>query len=283
MTGEISLCHKDERTAHKGDPSLIKRLPVCIDTSWGIPATTFPLLQSIAHPRSDSIPPPRPIPLGEFSYMNLFMFRSDSGGRDSEQFNWRTITQSKEDPMTRPRRVLWAIVICVGIGIGGATSPILAQTLKEPLGSNIKPAPLPRHVVGTVKLSNTCGSNLTIFLEEKWFIDSNSDPVLSGLVLAGNTLVGLTTRTLGSSPVDPTTGNFDVQWSEIIYPLGVPWITARHAQTGETVSAYRILTLYLTGGNRIGFVKPPPAITFFGTEASKNVGLITVTCVDMGG
>lgn len=187
--------------------------------------------------------------------------------------------------MTRPRRVLWAIVICVGIGIGGATSSTLAQTFKEPLGSDIKPPVYPHHVVGSLSKLTSCGTNLTVVLRESWYVANNID--LSGatfnLVPAGNTLVGLTTRTLGSAPVDPSTGKFDVQWSEP-YLLGrVPWGTARHVQTGAQVTAYRVLTLQIIGGAgggvATGTPQPLPIITFFGNEASKNVGGLTGYCI----
>lgn len=186
--------------------------------------------------------------------------------------------------MTHTVRFTSAVVMCVGIILGGATSPTLAQTLNDRLGSNIKPLSLPHHVVGSVSRLVSCGSNTTVSLRESWYVANNIDPYNSTftLVPAGDTLVGLTTRVLGSSPVDPSTGKFDVQWSEPALLVRVPWGTARHAQTGAQVTAYRVLTLVFSGaagGNvNTGTPQPLSIITFFGNETSKNVGNFTGIC-----
>jgi hypothetical protein len=71
----------------------------------------------------------------------------------------------------------------------------------------------------------------------------------------------------------------------------MPWFTARHAQTGQNVIAYRVLTLHVVGGGSpgstgttimSGFPQPDPIITFIGNETTKNVRTIQVNCIGQG-
>lgn len=197
--------------------------------------------------------------------------------------------------MTHTVRFTSAVVMCVGILLSGVTSPTPAQTLREPLGSTITPISYPHHVVGTLIFpagcspSNTGSSNgITMTLMESWYVDQSVRSGPPTLVPAGDTLVGLTTRTLGQAQVNLTNGTFDVLWSEPALLNRVPWGPAKHIQTGAAVTAYRILTLRASGALSSSLQIDStalmiPMVTFFGREGIKNVGPVPVRCFSISG
>lgn len=173
--------------------------------------------------------------------------------------------------MTQIVRGTVATLICVGMGISGATSSALADP-------NVL---VKHHVDGWVTMAAKCGANQTISLIENWYVRPGDR-----LIPAGNTLKGLTTRTIASSQPHPDTGYFKLGWSEPNPLSRVPWTTAFDTRSGELVTAYRNLTLVMTGSvdglRTAGTPRPAPVIAFFGTETGKNVGTITMDCIPQG-
>ncbi len=192
-------------------------------------------------------------------------------------------------------------MVCFFFALSWTTHVAVAQGLKGQLDPNKRELPsmpstptvsvkVPHHVLGTLKNPHNCGTNSTVSLSESWYVasDTRRPPTL---VPAGNTLAGnFQVRTIGSAQIDPTTGNFDVQWMEVNALDRMPWILARHAQTGQPIIAYRVLMLGVVGsvpvssgtGIVAGTPSPEPLITFIGNETSKNVRFISVTCRGQG-
>ncbi|MGH7681076.1 MAG: hypothetical protein ACRENN_03715 [Candidatus Eiseniibacteriota bacterium] len=148
----------------------------------------------------------------------------------------------------------------------------------------------PMHVKGTVEVG-TCGAGLVgavLKVTEYWYAVpsvSSKDLVISGttadkLMFNGSQLVQ--GRELGSATV-AAAGAFDVTWSEVATAGRKPWATVVNQRTGATVTAYRLLRLEVTTGpNSVGSIKTPPVIQFFGTETTKDVGVVTVNCTIFG-
>ena len=183
--------------------------------------------------------------------------------------------------MSQVSRVGLVVVTCCCIVLGAVhhDAPAALPELERPQIPSMN-LTFPHQVVGTLKKPTNCAGNLSISLTESWYVPSNnaSPPALAP---AGNTLVGLQSRTLGTSPIDPSTGNFAINWAEWKSADRMPWVSARNAQ-GQTVMAYRLLTLLVAGPNIVGFPQPQVLIQFLGNETAKDVRAINVNCIPFG-
>jgi hypothetical protein len=179
-------------------------------------------------------------------------------------------------------RIGYVAVTCSFIILGAlnhsvpAAQPELERPQLPPLNLTF-----PHQVVGTLKKPTNCAGNLNVSLRESWYVPSNnaSPPALTPA--AANSLIGLQNRTLGTSPIDPNTGNFAINWSEFKSADRMPWVAVRNQQ-GQTVTAYRLLTLLVAGPNIIGIPQPQVLIQFLGNETTKDIRAINVNCVPFG-
>ena len=149
------------------------------------------------------------------------------------------------------------------------------------------------HVKGTVEIGSCQGGSingLALKVTEYWYAApsaSSKDLVIPAqgstadkLFFNGNQLVQ--GRVLGTTTLTGV-GEFDVQWSEVASAGRKPWaVSVQNQRTGATVTAYRLLRLEVTAAPHIaGFLKAPPVIQFFGSETTKDVGLVTMDCILM--
>lgn len=192
------------------------------------------------------------------------------------------------------RTVTIAVGLCataLWMARAATSQEMIAQTAtptKVPSGipSNL-PAPTGsvHRVLGRVQLPHNCGSPMTMSLREEWFttpVDPNGYASLSPLTRPTYPPVGLPGRQLGSATVNASTGAFVIEWQEVAYADRLPWAMAR-TPSGASVVAYRLLALEAGGPGKLGSATPNPLIVFLGTETTKDVRLIKVTCAAIGG
>ena len=179
-----------------------------------------------------------------------------------------------------------SLVVLVTTVVARAQTPI-----PKPV-SQVQFAASPHHVKGTAEVGE-CGAGLsgaTLKVNEYWYVSSSASgkdlvfPALGStpdkLMFNGKELVQ--GKTLGTVTLTGP-GEFDVTWSEVATSGRKPWTMAVNQRTGATVPAYRLLRLEVnTGANSVGSIKTPPVIQFFGTETTKEVGVVTVNCTIFG-
>jgi len=190
------------------------------------------------------------------------------------------------------RTVTIAVGLCAAafwMARAATSQEMLAQTpTKTPSGipsSLPAPAGSVHRVLGRVKLPHNCGSPMTVSLREEWFttpVDTTGSSNLSPLTSAVPPPVGLQNRVLGNATVNASTGAFVIEWQEVAYADRIPWGLFR-TQSGASVAAYRLLELSASGPARVGSATPDPLIVFLGTETTKDLRLIKVNCVSIGG
>jgi hypothetical protein len=171
---------------------------------------------------------------------------------------------------------LWSLLWFSITPFAGAALPqIEPQQIPKPILT------FPHQVLGTLKKPNNCTGNLTITLNESWYIPSNTS-IPPALAPANNTVTGFQNRTLATAPIDPNTGNFVLNWSEFKGANRMPWGTGTTTQ-GQATTVYRFLTLLVTGQSIIGVPQPQVLIQFLGNESSKDLRTVTVNCSLIGG
>lgn len=179
----------------------------------------------------------------------------------------------------------------IGVGLAGvallffflgAITPFAGAALPQ-LEQPKLPTPTltsPHKVMGTLKKPSNCTGNLTITLQESWYAPTNTGTP-PALAPAGNTLTGFQNRNLATAPIDPNTGNFVLNWAEFKSANRMPWGAATTTQ-GQPTTAYRFLTLLVTGPGMVGVPQPQVLIQFLGNESVKDVRTIVVNCIPFG-
>lgn len=202
--------------------------------------------------------------------------------------------------MNPSNQALTLLLPTLCMGISNPAKTLLGQDIKgqldtskrgEPtlLSSPALDAQAAHHILlETFRSPDNCGTSPTISMSESWHIAGSNNNSPAFAPAAPKRLTGLHPRTLGSAPVDPSIGNFDIQWMEENDMDRMSWVSTRHLETGQPVIAYRVLTL-LAGGSGappgapgttvlIGTPVPDPILMFTGNETSKNMRRVTVTC-----
>lgn len=186
------------------------------------------------------------------------------------------------------------VVLCLSLVVAVTMDVARAQTpVPKPGMTPIQVAGTVHHVKGSVE-TGSCPASLagmTLKVIEYWYAAGDGNmrslvlpaqgATLDKLMFTGHELVQ--GHVLGTTTLTGA-GAFDVQWSEVATAARKPWaVNVQNQRTGAIITVYRLLRLEVSGGvNLAVFTKTPPLIQFFGTETTKDVGVVTINCTPMG-